>query len=108
LLELVRDLTLSSLELGEELLVILGIREDDNTVVVLGSSTEKGDTSNVNFLNGFGNRRRRDASDGFVERVKVANNDGDGSDLLGDEVGLIRGNVPSEDACINETRVRTT
>jgi len=105
LLELVRDLTLSSLELSEEFLVILGVGEDDDTVVVLGGRTKKGNSSNVDFLDGFRDRRRGDASDSFVERVKVANNDGDGSDLLGDEVGLIRRNIPGKDTYSEETRM---
>jgi hypothetical protein len=100
LTELIRNLSLSSLPLRKEFLVILGIGEDDNSVVVLGSSTEKGYTSDVNFLDGFRDRRRRNAGDSLVERVEVANDDRDRSDLLGEEVGLVRGDVASEDTCV--------
>jgi hypothetical protein len=99
LTELVRNLSLAGLPLREEFLVVLGVGEDDNSVVVLGSGTEKGYTSDVDFLDGFRDGRRGNASDSLVERVKVADDDRDGSDLLGEKVGLVGRDVASEDTC---------
>lgn len=46
--------------------------------MVLGRSSKKSDSSNVDFLDSFGDRGRRDLGDGLVERVQVADDDGDG------------------------------
>jgi hypothetical protein len=95
--EVVGDLSISSLPLRKELVVVLGVGEDDDTVVVLGSGTKKGHSSNVDLLDGLGDGRSGDAGDGLVEGVEVANDNGDGSNLLGLEVGLVRGDVAGED-----------
>lgn len=97
LTELVRDLSLASLPLREELFVVLGVGKDDNAIMVLGSGTEKSDTSDVDFLDGFGDRRRGDASDSLVERVEVADDDRDRCDLLGEEIRLVGRDVARED-----------
>jgi hypothetical protein len=97
LLEVLGDGTVSRLPEGKELGVVGRVREDDDSSVVLGSGTKESHSSNVDLLDGLGDGGRRDLGDGLVERVEVADDDRDGSDLLGLEVGDIRGNVTGED-----------
>lgn len=100
--ELIRHGAVAGLPLGEELVIVLGVREDDDAVVVLCRGAEKGDAANVDLLDGLGDRGGRDAGDRLVERVQVAHDDGDGRDLVGLEVGGVRGDVAGEDACAKE------
>lgn len=95
--EVLSNLTVTLLPLRKELVVILGVGKDDDTVVVLGGGTKKGHSSNVDLLDGLGDGRGGDTSDGLVEGVEVADDDGDGGDLLSLEVLLVGGDVASED-----------
>lgn len=95
--EVLRDGAVATLPLSEELVVVLGVREDHDATVVLGCGAKEGDASNVDFLNGLGDGRRRDLGDSLVEWVEVADNDGDGCDLLRLEVRDVGGDVASED-----------
>jgi hypothetical protein len=97
--ELVRDLTVAGLPLSEELIVVLGVAKDGNTVVVLSGGTEKGDTSDVDLLDGLSDGGRGNAGDSLVEGVEVADNDVDGGNALGLEVLLVGGDVAGEDTC---------
>lgn len=92
-----RDLALG-LELSDNGLVVGRGRNDGDTAVVLGSSTKEGDTANVNLLNGTGKSAIR--LGGLKdERVEVADNEGDGRDLVGSEVGKVRRNISRKDTC---------
>lgn len=66
--------------------------------MVLGRGAEEGDAADVDLFDSLGDRRRRDAGDGLVERVQVADDDVDRGDLLGVEVGRVGGDVAGEDA----------
>lgn len=101
--EIIRHLAITVFPLLKEFVVVGRVREDNDPVVVLGSSTEKGDTSDVDLFDGLGDGRRRNASDCLVERVQVADYYRDRSDLLSLKVGLVRGNVPGEDTCIQRS-----
>lgn len=74
-------------------------RNDGDMVVVFGSSMKEGDIVNVNFFNGIGKSviRFGGLKD---ERVEVVDNEGDGRDFVGSEVGKVRRNILRKDICI--------
>lgn len=65
--------------------------------MVFSSSTEKGDTADIDFLDGICDCASG-FGDGIGEGVEVADDDGDGRDVLGLEVLLIGRDVACEDA----------
>ena len=97
LLEVLSDGSVSGLPEGQELGIVVGIRKDDDSSVVLGCRTEKGNSSNVDLLDGLCDRGSGDLGDRLVERVEVADDYGDGCNLLSLEVRNVRGDVTSED-----------
>ena len=90
--------TVSSFPESQELVVILGIREDDDSLVILSRSSKKGNSSNVYLLHRFGDRGSRDLGDSLVERVEVADDDSDGRDLLSVEISEVGWNISSENS----------
>lgn len=88
---------LSLLELLEETGIILGVAEDGDTLVVLGGSTDEGDTTNVNLLNGLGDADI-DLGYSVLEGVEVADDIVDLVDVLLGEVLLIGSKVTGQDA----------
>lgn len=84
------------LPFAQDDVVVRGRRNDRDTGMVLGRSSEKGDTSDVDLLNGTGER-----AVGLLslqnERVKVADDQGDGRDLVGSQVGQVGFDVPRQD-----------
>ena len=92
------DLTL--LELAEEASVVFGVTENGNTLVVLGSSTNEGNTTDIDLLNGLGDADV-DLGDGVLEGVKVANNVVDLVDVLLGKVLLIGGKVAGQDTGVD-------
>lgn len=93
-----RNLALGS-ELSDNGLIVGRRRNDGDTTMILGSSTKKGDTADVDLLNGTGKGAVRlcGLKD---ERVKVADNESDGRDLVGSKVGKVRRNISRKDTCI--------
>lgn len=81
----------------QELCVILGVRQDRNANMVLSGSTEESHTANVDLLDGVG-QGAVGFSDGFVEGVQVAHDDGNGRYCLSFEILLIGRNVSSQNA----------
>jgi hypothetical protein len=84
------------LDLGDDGVVVGRRADDGGSAVVLGSGTEKGDSSDVNLLDG--------SSKGTVgllglqdERVKVADDKGDGGNVVVGEVLEVGGNVSGQD-----------
>lgn len=66
--------------------------------MILGRGAKEGHASNVDLLDRLSDGRGRNLGDGLVEGVQVADDDRDGGDLLGVEVGDVRGDVAGEDA----------
>ena len=68
--------------------------------MVLGSRSEKGDSSDINLLD-----RSGEGAVGLLglqdERVQVADDEGDRVDRVGGEVGEVGWNVPGEDTSVN-------
>lgn len=108
-----RDLPLG-LEFSDDGLVVGRRRNNGDTAVVLGSSTEESDTTDINLLNGTGEGAVR--LEGLKdEGVEVADNKSNGRDHIGSKVGKIRRNVSRKDTCIvlaivpfRRTRIRLT
>lgn len=95
---------LALLELLEEASVIVRIAENSDALVVLGGSTDKSNTTDVNLLNGL-----RDADvdlgDGILEGVEVADDIIDLVDVLLGEVLLVGGEITGQDTCM-DSRVK--
>jgi hypothetical protein len=91
---------LALLQLLEELMVVLGVAEDGDTAVVLCGGAKKGDSSNVNLLDGLGDGHV-DLVDGVLEGVQVADNVVDLVDVLVGQVLLVRGKIASEYAGVD-------
>lgn len=91
---------LALLELLEEASVVVRVAEDSDALVVLGGSTDKSNTTNVNLLNGL-----RDADvdlgDGILEGVEVADDIIDLVDVLLGEVLLVGGEITGQDTCMD-------
>ena len=66
--------------------------------MVLRRCTEKGDTADIDFLDGVC-ERAVGLCYGLGERVEVADDDRDGGDGLGGEVLMIGGDVARKDTC---------
>lgn len=81
----------------QELCVILRVRKDRNASVVLSGSTEESHTANVDLLDGVG-QGAVGLSDGFVEWVQVAHDNGNGRDCLSFKILLIGWDVSSQNA----------
>ena len=91
------DVTVARLPLLQEFSIVRRVGEDRDALVVLRSRAEKGDAADINLFDRV-SERAVGLGDGVCERVEVADDDGDGGDLLGLEVRLVRGNRPREDA----------
>ena len=102
--EVLRDGAVSTLPLGQELVVVPGVREDHDAAVVLGRGAEERDASDVDLLDGLGDCGRGNLGDGLVEGVQVADDDRDGRDLLGLEVRDVGRDVTGEDSWPYNTR----
>ena len=85
------------LELGDDRVVVGRRADDGRSAVVLGSGSEESDTTDVNLLDGAG-----EGAVGLLrlqdEGVQVANDQGDGGDAVGLEVGEVGGDIPGEDS----------
>lgn len=84
------------LPLGENGLVVGRGREDRDSSVVLSSSSKKGDSSDVDLLDGSG-EGAVGSGDGGLEGVEVADDEGDGGDFVGGEISEIGSDVSGED-----------
>lgn len=91
---ILRDITISKLRNDSG--VILRIRDDGDASMVLGSSTQKSDTTNVNLLNSLGNGDTL-LGNGFLERIQIADNNIDLFNVLFGKILFITLNVTSED-----------
>ncbi|KAI6770355.1 hypothetical protein HG530_004984 [Fusarium avenaceum] len=91
---------LALLELLKETSVVVGVAEDGNALVVLGGSTNQGNTTNINLLDGLGDADV-DLGDGVLEGVKVADNIVDLVDVLLGKVLLIGGKVPGQNTGVD-------
>lgn len=86
--KLLPDILLTVLPGLEEAIVIGGIGKDGDPFVILGRSTKKGNTPNINLLD----RVLEGASrfyDSLGERIEVANHDRDGRYRLSFEILLV-------------------
>ena len=79
------DIPLAVFPSAQEVVVIGRIGKDGDPLVILGRSTEKGDTSDVNFFDRVCESASR-FRDGLGEWVEVANHDRDGRNRLGFEI----------------------
>jgi hypothetical protein len=68
--------------------------------VVLGCSSKKGYTSNVDLLDS-GSKGAVGLAGLENEGVEVADDEGDWGDGVGSEVGKIGGDVPGQDTCLS-------
>ena len=73
----------------QERSVVLGITQHPHTVVVLGSGADERHATNVDFLDGLGDRWRRVLGDRVLERVQVAHHDIDRRNLVRFEVRTV-------------------
>lgn len=80
---------------GKEFPVIGRVREDRNTGVILGRGTQKGDSSDVNFLDGI-SKRAVCFRDSFRKGVEVADDNGDGRNSLRFQVFLVGLDAPGK------------
>jgi hypothetical protein len=81
----------------QERIVIRRIGQHTHPLVVLGRRSEKGDTPDVDLLDGFRERTAR-FRDGGRKWIEVANDDGDLGDGLVCEVALVGGDRTRENA----------
>jgi len=91
---------LALLELLEETSVVVGVAEDGNSLVVLGSSADKSNTTNVDFLNSLGDADV-DLGDSVLEGVQVADDVVNLVDVLIGEVLLVRGEISGQDTSVD-------
>lgn len=91
---------LALLELLEEASVVVGVREDGDTLVVLGGGTDESDSTNVDLLDGLGDADV-DLGNSLLEGVQVADDIVDLVDVLVGEILLIRLEVAGEDAGVD-------
>ena len=91
---------LALLELLEETSVVVGVAEDGNSLVVLGGSTDKSNTTNIDFLNSLGDADV-DLGDGVLEGVQVADDVVNLVDVLIGEVLLVRGEITGQDTSVD-------
>ena len=90
----------TSLELLEELVVVGGVRQNGDTLVVLGRSAEQSDTTDIDLLDGLVNGDV-DLGDGLLEGVQVANDEVNLGDLLLGEVLLVGFDVAGKDTTVD-------
>ena len=90
------DVPVSRLPLLQEFSIVRRVGEDRNTLVVLRGRAEKGDAADIDLFDRV-SERAVGLGNGVCERVEVADDDGDGGDLLRLEVRLVRWNRPRED-----------
>ena len=79
------DIPLAVLPSLEEAIIIGGIGKDGDPFVILGCSTKKGNTPNINLLDCVCESASR-FRDCFGERIEVANHDRDGRNRLSLEI----------------------
>ena len=91
------DVALARIPRGKELGIVCGVGEDRDALMVLRGRAQKGDATDVDLFDRVG-ERAVGFGDGVCERVEVADDDGDGGDLLRLKVRLVRRNRPREDA----------
>lgn len=92
------DLTL--LKLAQEASVVLGITQDGDALVVLGSSADEGHATDIDLLDSLGDADV-DLGDGVLEGIEVADNKVHLVDVLVGEILLIGSEVTGEDARVN-------
>lgn len=91
---------LTGLELLEEFRVVSGVRQDSDTLVVLGCGAEQSHTTDINLLNGLVDGDV-DLGDGLLEGVQVADDEVDLGDLLLGEVLLVGLDVSGKDTAVH-------
>lgn len=91
---------LALLELLEEASVVVGVAEDGNALVVLGSSADQSNTTNIDFLNSFGDADV-DLGDSVLEGVEVADDVVNLVDVLIGKVLLVRGEISGQDTSVD-------
>lgn len=91
---------LALLELSEEASVVVGVAEDGDSLVVLGSGSDEGNAANVNLLDSLGDADV-DLGDSVLEGVEVADDVVDLVDVLLSQVLFVRGEVPSQDTSVD-------
>jgi hypothetical protein len=96
---LLRDLAVV-LELGQQVVVVVGVADDGDAGVVLCGSAQEGDAANVNLLDGLGDGDV-DAGDGLGEGVQVADDKVDLVDAVGRQVRVVRVEVAGEYAAVD-------
>ena len=90
------DVAIARLPCSKEFCIVGRVGEDRYALVVLRRGAEEGNTANVDLLDCVGERAPR-LGDRVREWVEVADDDGDGGDLLGLKVGLIGRYGPRKD-----------
>jgi hypothetical protein len=88
------------LELLEEFRVVSGVRQNGDTLVVLGRSAEQSDTADIDLLDGLVNGDV-DLGDGLLEGVQVSDDEVNLGDLLLGEVLLVGFDVAGKDTTVN-------
>lgn len=91
-----RDLTFA--KFGNDSSIILGIRDDGDTAVVLSSSAQKSNTTNINLFNGLRNSDTL-LSNSLLKGIQVADDNVNLLDLLLGKILLIAFDIASENAC---------
>lgn len=91
---------LALLKLAQEASVVVGVAKDGDTLVVLGCSTDKGNTTNIDLLDGLGDADV-DLGDGVLEGVQVADNVVDLVDVLLGKILLVGGKVSGQDTGVD-------
>ena len=90
----------SRFKLLEESGVVVGVAEDSDTLVVLGSSTDQSDTTNVNLFDGLGDADVG-LGNGVLEGIEVADNVVNLVDVLVGQILLIGLEVTGEDTGVD-------
>ncbi len=93
-------LNFAGLELFQELGIVIGVAQDGNASVVLGSSPDESDAADIDLLNSLGDRDV-DLGHSVLERVQVADDIIDLVDVLLGEVLLVRGEVTGQYASVH-------
>ena len=99
------NISLAVLPSLQKVAVIGRIGKDGDPFVILGSGPEKGNPSNVDFLDRVCKSASRFCN-GFGERIEVANHDRDERNRLGFEISFVSRDRPCQDTWSIFLRVR--
>jgi hypothetical protein len=85
---------------GQRRGVVGRVAQNNDAAEVLGRRPQEGHAADVDLLDGFGRRHVR-AGDGGGERVEVADDQVDGGNGVGGQLGCVRGRVAGQDAAVD-------